>query len=101
MQNIVVTGGAGFIGSNFVKKIVNLKYNLINIDCLTYASNYNYLKYLKNKNNYFFYKTNILDEKKVIYILKNLILYIFLILLLKLMLIIQLKIQKRLLKLTY
>jgi len=71
MQNIIVTGGAGFIGSNFVKKVVNLKYNLINIDCLTYASNLNYLKYLKNKNNYFFYKTNILDEKKIIYILKK------------------------------
>lgn len=71
MENIIVTGGAGFIGSNFIKKIINLKYNLINIDCLTYASNLNYLNDIKKRKNYFFYKINILDEKKIIYILKK------------------------------
>ena len=71
MENIIVTGGAGFIGSNFIKKIINLKYNLINIDCLTYASNSNYLNDIKSRKNYFFYKINILDEKKIIFILKK------------------------------
>lgn len=71
MKNIVITGGAGFIGSNFIKKIINSKYNLINIDCLTYASNLNYLKDIKNNKNYFFYKTSILNKKKLIYILKK------------------------------
>ena len=41
MKNLIVTGGAGFIGSNFIKKIINKKYNIINIDNLTYASNIN------------------------------------------------------------
>ena len=71
MKNIIVTGGAGFIGSNFIKKIINQNFNIINIDNLTYAANINYLNEIKNNNNYFFYKTNILDEKKIIYILKK------------------------------
>lgn len=71
MKNIIITGGAGFIGSNFIKKIINSKYNLINIDCLTYASNLSYLKDIKNSKNYFFYKASILDEEKIIYILKK------------------------------
>jgi dTDP-glucose 4,6-dehydratase len=71
MQNIIVTGGAGFIGSNFIKKVINLKYNVINIDNLTYASNLNYLNNEKKKKNYFFYKINILNEKKLFYILKK------------------------------
>jgi dTDP-glucose 4,6-dehydratase len=70
MKNIIVTGGAGFIGSNFIKRIINSKYNIINIDNLTYASNLNYLKDIKKKN-YFFYKVNILEEKKIINILKK------------------------------
>ena len=71
MKNIIVTGGAGFIGSNFIKRTINKNYNIINIDCLTYASNLSYLKSLKNKKNYFFYKTNILNQKKITYILKK------------------------------
>ena len=71
MKNIIITGGAGFIGSNFIKKNINSKYNLINIDCLTYASNLSYLKDIKNSKNYFFYKASILDEEKIIYILKK------------------------------
>jgi dTDP-glucose 4,6-dehydratase len=70
MKNIIVTGGAGFIGSNFIKRIINSKYNIINIDNLTYASNLNYLKDIKKKN-YFFYKVNILEEKKIINIFKK------------------------------
>ncbi len=46
---VIVTGGCGFIGSYFVKKLLNLNYNLINIDKLTYAAN-------KNLNNQFLKK---------------------------------------------
>jgi dTDP-glucose 4,6-dehydratase len=78
MKNLIVTGGAGFIGSNFIKKIIDKKYNIINIDNLTYASNINYLNNIKNKKNYFFYKINILDKKKIIKIFnKYKPLYIF------------------------
>ena len=64
MNNIIVTGGAGFIGSNFIKKNIG-RYNIINIDCLTYASNIEYLKDISNLKNYKFFKLNILDIKKV------------------------------------
>jgi len=78
MQNIVVTGGAGFIGSNFIKRIIDKKYNIINIDNLTYASNISYLNEIKNKKNYFFYKVNILEKKKIVSILeKHKPLYLF------------------------
>ena len=43
MKTIIVTGGAGFIGSNFIIKNIGI-YKIINIDTLTYASNKNYLK---------------------------------------------------------
>jgi dTDP-glucose 4,6-dehydratase len=41
MKNILVTGGAGFIGSNFINHVLNKHddYNIINIDKLTYAGN--------------------------------------------------------------
>ena len=71
MKNLIVTGGAGFIGSNFIKRVINKKYNIINIDNLTYASNINYLNNIKNKKNYFFYKVNILEKEKIVKIFKK------------------------------
>ena len=65
MKNIIITGGAGFIGSNFIKKFSKCNYNIINIDCLTYASNLSYLDDLSNNKKYIFFKINILDEYNI------------------------------------
>ena len=72
MDNIIVTGGAGFIGSNFIKKHIG-RYNIINLDCLTYASNIEYLKDISKLKNYKFFKLNILDTKKVLKIIEKFI----------------------------
>jgi len=66
MKNILITGGAGFIGLNFLKLILKYKFNIINIDNLSYASNKE-VKQIKDKN-YFFYNINIKDKKKISYI---------------------------------
>jgi len=63
MKNILVTGGAGFIGLNFLKIITKKKYQVVNVDILNYASN-KYVKKIKKKN-YFFYKVDINDTKKI------------------------------------
>jgi dTDP-glucose 4,6-dehydratase len=70
MKSIIVTGGAGFIGSNFILQNIN-KYKIINIDTLTYASNQNYLKSVSKLKNYKFYKINILNTKKIINLIKK------------------------------
>jgi dTDP-glucose 4,6-dehydratase len=71
MHNIIVTGGAGFIGSNFIRKIIKSNYNIINIDALTYASNVNYLEDIKKSKNYIFYRTDISDKKEIFKIIKK------------------------------
>jgi dTDP-glucose 4,6-dehydratase len=62
-QTIIITGGAGFIGSHvvrlFVKKYPN--YKIINLDALTYAGNLENLKDIEGAGNYLFEKVNILD----------------------------------------
>ncbi len=62
-MNILVTGGAGFIGSNFIKMIIKKysKYNIINVDKLTYAGNLENLKGVEQSKRYKFYKTDICD----------------------------------------
>jgi dTDP-glucose 4,6-dehydratase len=63
MNNILITGGAGFIGSHVVKLFVNKypDYKIFNLDSLTYAGNLENLKDLENKNNYNFLKADICD----------------------------------------
>lgn len=62
-KNILITGGAGFIGSHVVRLFVNKypEYRIINLDCLTYAGNLENLSDIEEKPNYRFAKVNILD----------------------------------------
>lgn len=64
MKSILVTGGAGFIGSNFVPYMVSKypDYKIINLDKLTYAGNLNNLKECENAANYMFVKGDICDR---------------------------------------
>ena len=51
MKKIIVTGGLGFIGSNLIDLLLEKKYSVINIDKVTYSSNfYNTRSHIKNKN---------------------------------------------------
>ena len=63
MRNILITGGAGFIGSHLVRLMVNKypEYRIINLDKLTYAGNLANLKDVENKSNYVFVKADICD----------------------------------------
>jgi dTDP-glucose 4,6-dehydratase len=67
MKNILVTGGAGFIGSHLVRLLVNTypDYHIVNMDVLTYAGNLENLKDVKDKENYTFVKCDICDVNKV------------------------------------
>jgi len=66
-MRILVTGGAGFIGSNFIKYILDKypNYELINLDCLTYSGNLENLRDIEDNSNYSFIKGSILDTKLV------------------------------------
>ena len=63
MKTILITGGAGFIGSHVVRLFVNKypDYKIVNLDKLTYAGNLNNLKDVENKTNYEFVKGDIVD----------------------------------------
>ena len=73
MKNILITGGAGFIGSHVVNFFVNKysHYKITNIDSLTYASNYSFIKSIDKKENYCFYDLDIRDNNKLEELIKK------------------------------
>ena len=68
MRTYLVTGGAGFIGSNYIHYMFR-KYGedirIINVDCLTYAGNLENLKGVENSDNYTFVKADIRDREAI------------------------------------
>ncbi|MCJ7577528.1 MAG: dTDP-glucose 4,6-dehydratase [candidate division Zixibacteria bacterium] len=66
-MKILVTGGAGFIGSNFIKYILSHypHYEIVNLDKLTYAGNLDNLSDIEDNQNYQFIKGDICDQKLV------------------------------------
>jgi len=67
MKKILITGGAGFIGSHVVRRFVNNypQYEIINLDALTYAGNLANLTDIENKNNYRFVKADITNATEI------------------------------------
>lgn len=67
MKKILITGGAGFIGSNFIHYMLNKydDYKIVNLDALTYAGNLNNLKSISKNTNYKFIKGDITDSEFV------------------------------------
>ena len=71
MKKVIVTGGAGFIGSNLVKYLLKKKYFVINIDKLNYSANPYNLKNIKKNKNYIFFKADLNNKIKITKILKK------------------------------
>ena len=71
MQKIIVTGGLGFIGSNLVKLLIKKNYFVINVDKVSYASNFYNTKNFLNKKNYKFIKLDINNKSKLKKILNS------------------------------
>lgn len=72
-KRILITGGAGFIGSHVVRLFVNKypSYTIVNLDKLTYAGNLENLKDIESKKNYHFEKCDILDIESLYNVIKK------------------------------
>ena len=66
-MKILITGGAGFIGSHVVRRFVNRypQYTIYNLDCLTYAGNLMNIRDIENSPNYHFLKEDITDQQRM------------------------------------
>ena len=64
MHKVLVTGGLGFIGSNLIKLLIKQKYYVINIDKVSYSSNFYNTKEFKKNKRYKFIKCDIQNKKK-------------------------------------
>ena len=65
MQKIIVTGGLGFIGSNLIELLLKRNYFVINIDKVSYSSNFYNVKDFKNNKKYKFVKCDLTNKKKI------------------------------------
>jgi len=72
-MNLLVSGGAGFIGSNFIRYMLNKypNYKIVNFDKLTYAGNLDNLKDVANNPNYKFVQGDITDLEKLNEVIKK------------------------------
>ena len=72
-KSLLITGGAGFIGSHVVRLFVNKypQYKIINLDKLTYAGNLENLRDIEGKSNYKFVKMDICDFESVLKLLQE------------------------------
>ena len=73
MKKVLVTGGAGFIGSNFINYILSGRddFSVVNLDCLTYAGNLENLTGIENSKNYVFMKGDITNRELVHYLFQK------------------------------
>ena len=70
-MKLIITGGAGFIGTNLIISLLKKKIKIINYDALKYASNLDFSHHQKNKFNYKFIKGDICNDRKFLNVLKK------------------------------
>ena len=70
MSKLIVTGGLGFIGSNLIKLLLQKKYHIINVDKISYSSNFYNIENFKKNKKYSFIRCDINNKKKFLNILK-------------------------------
>ena len=70
-KKVIITGGLGFIGSNLIELLIKKKYHVINLDKVSYSSNFYNVKDLKINKNYKFIKCDINNKTKIFNILKK------------------------------
>jgi dTDP-glucose 4,6-dehydratase len=70
-KKILVTGGLGFIGSNLIGLLLKKNYQVINIDKISYSSNFYNLLEFKNNKNYKFYKCDLNNVKKLNFLINK------------------------------